>query len=103
MHASLLIWDPSLSGKKIIFNCENFAVVNIWALKTSKCIDIMKLMRRMFCLSAQYQFSVTVDHIVGTDNSIIGSLSRLQMDRFFQLVPGADQVATPLPPHVWNI
>ena len=103
IYVSLLIWGPSLCGKKIVFHCDNLAVVNIWSSKTSKCKEIMRLMRRMFYLSAQHQFSVNVAHIVGTDNSIADSLSRFQMERFFQLVPGADRVATPLPPHAWNI
>ena len=48
----------------------------------------------MFYLSAQHLFSANANHLVGTDNSIVDSLSRFSHGPVI-----SDQIATPLPPH----
>ena len=60
----------SFRGRKLLFNCDNQAVVDIWSAKTSKCSSIMSLLRKIFFLSAKHKISLNVSHILGTDNGI---------------------------------
>lgn len=47
--SSLLpLWGHLWSGKKILFHCNNKAVVHIWASSTSRDPDIMHLVRSIF-------------------------------------------------------
>ena len=57
----------------------------------------MHLVRSIFFSAATNHFTVLVTHIVGTNNSIADSLSRLQISRFRHLVPAADLEPTPVP------
>ena len=93
-----LLLGHSWSGKKILFHCNNQAVVDIWASGTSRDPDIMHLVRSIFFSGATHHFTILVSHIAGTDNSIADSLSRSQMVRFHQLTPAADLTPTPIPP-----
>ena len=101
-----LLWGHSWSGKKILFHCDNQAVVDIWASGTSRDPDIMHLVRSIFFSGATHHFTILVAHIAGTDNSIADSLSRLQIVRFQQLAPAADLTPTPIPLSartLWNV
>ena len=92
-----LLWGHLWSGKKLLFHCDNQAVVDIWASGTSRDPLIMHLVRSIFFSAATNHFTVLVTHIVGTNNSIADSLSRLQISRFRHLVPAADLEPTPVP------
>ena len=41
-------------------------------------------------------------HVAGKDNDLADSLSRLQMDCFFQLFPEADRVGSTCPHNLWD-
>ena len=43
--ASIVLWGTSLRGKKIIVRTDNEAVVSIVNVQTSKCPEIMLLLR----------------------------------------------------------
>ena len=101
-----LLWGHSWSQKKILFHCDNQAVVDIWVSGTSRDPDIMHLVRSIFFSGATHHFTILVAHIAGTDNSIADSLSRLQIVRFHQLAPAADLTPTPIPLSartLWNV
>ena len=51
----------------------------------------MHLVCSIFLSAATNHYTVLVTHIVGTNNSIADSLSRLQTSRFRRLAPTADQ------------
>ena len=85
------------SGKKLLFHCDNQAVVDIWASGTSRDPLIMQLVHSTFFNTATNHYTVLVTHIVGTNNSIADSLSRLQISRFCHLASTADFHPTPVP------
>ena len=100
-----LLWGHQWSGKKLLFHCDNQAVVDIWASGTSREPVIMHLVRSIFFSAATNNYTVLVTHIVGTNNSIADSLSRLQISRFRRLAPTADFEPTPVPvlaATLWN-
>ena len=48
---------------------------------------VLDLMRRILAAAARGNFTVTLKHIAGVDNSIADALSRFQEDRFRRLAP----------------
>ena len=92
-----LLWGHQWTGKKLLFHCDNQAVVDIWASGSSRDPLIMHLVRSIFFTAATNHFTVLVTHIVGTSNVIADSLSRLQMSRFRLLAPAADLEPIPVP------
>ena len=97
------IWAPCFTGKRLLFHCDNQAVVNIWSANTSRCPKIMNLLRKLFFVTAKYNFTVNVIHIAGTNNSLADSLSRSQICKFRQLAPQAKEAPTQIPPEIWAL
>ena len=99
------LWGHLWPGKKLIFHCDNQAVVDIWASGTSRDPVIMHLVCSIFSIAATDLFTVLVSHIVGTNNSTADSLSHLQISWFHLLAPAADARPTPIPKSadtLWN-
>jgi len=100
-----LLWGHQLSGKKLLFQCDNQTVVDIWASGTSWDPLIMHLVCSIFFSATTNHYTVLVTHIVGTNNPIADSLSRLQISRFCHLTPTTDLEPTPFPVSaatLWN-
>ena len=100
-----LLWGNQWSGKKLLFHNDNQTIVDIWASGTSQDPLIMHLVRSIFFSAATNHYTVLVTHIVGTNNSIADSLSRLQISQFRHLAPTADLEPTPVPMSavtLWN-
>lgn len=95
---SVTVWSTYLSTKRIIFHCDNLAVVNIISSGSSKCRHIMSLMRYLYYICCQYNIVIKAVHIPGIENSPADALSRLQVDRFRELVPHATLSPTPVYP-----
>ena len=91
------IWGHRWHGRRVLFHCDNQTVVHIWKKGTTRCPDIMQLVRSIFYEAAKGNFHVMIAHVSGIDNSIADALSRLQMERFRALVPEADAGPTPVP------
>ena len=102
IYVACQIWAECFVGKKLLFHCDNKAVVDIWSKQTSKCPQIAKLLRKLFFTAAKHNFTVNVSHISGTSNVLADALSRSQVHRFFQLAPGANPLPTRIPPAVWS-
>ena len=101
-----LLWGQQWSGKKLLFHCDNQAVVDIWASGTSRDPLIMHLVRSIFFGAATHHYTILVTHIAGTNNSIADSLSRPQITQFRRLNPTADVEPTPVPKSaltLWHI
>ena len=82
------------SGKRIMLHCDNQCVVNVISSGTCKSADIMHLVRMLFFISAVNNFEVSCCYISTKANDVADSLSRLQFDRFFALVPSANKQMT---------
>lgn len=83
-------WGHHWKGKSVLFHCDNSAVVEIWAKRSTKQPSIMALVRVLHFIAAKHEFHVTVQHIPGTNNTLADALSRLQAERFRHLAPYAD-------------
>ncbi len=90
-------WGHLWSTKRILFHCDNMAIVHLWRAGLSKAPLLMHLVRALFFVAAKYNFHVTITHIAGVDNSIADALSRFLMPKFHQLAPDADSEPTVAP------
>ncbi|MES9882579.1 MAG: hypothetical protein ABW185_17050 [Sedimenticola sp.] len=100
---ALHIWGEELRNKKIIFNCDNIAVVHILNSMTSKSESVMILVRRLAIVCFQYNVVLKAKHVKGYTNSLCDALSRLQLDKFRTLAPEADAEPGVVPSHLWTI
>ena len=103
IYVTCFVWAKEFEQKRLLFHCDNLAVTNIWNSGSSKCPEIMSLIRKLFFIAAKYNFTINVTHIAGTDNSIADALSRFQMSKFRRLAPTASLQETQLPQEIWNI
>ena len=93
-----ILWGHLWRGTRIIFMCDNQSVIDIIFKGRSKETYILKLMRRLVMCSLVNNFVMYSKHIPGIHNDIADSLSRLQLQRFRELAPGADRHQTMCPP-----
>lgn len=102
-RSCLHVWGPQWKGKKILFHCDNEAIVHVWKHGSSKSKNIMTLLRATYWVAAHYQFNIMMTHVRGCDNIIAASLSRFQMDRFRKAAPGAELAPTPTPANLMRL
>ena len=89
--AAAIIWGKQWTGKRIVFVCDNQSTVFILERGRSRCLAIMKLMRTLTWTAATNNFHFTSRHLYGVRNKTADSLSRLLLQRFRELAPGADK------------
>ena len=77
--------------KRILFHPDNTTVVAVWSKMSSPSVIIMNIIRRIFFIAAQNNFTLRIVHISGTDNTSADALSRFDNERFFAQHPKADR------------
>lgn len=99
---ALYVWSDVLRNKKVVFHCDNLALVTVLNNKTSKSDRVMKLVRPlvMFALRKNVQFKAR--HVQGVCNSVADALSRFQWCRFRQLAPWSCPEPCTVPQEFWN-
>ena len=97
------IWASVWAQKRIIFYCDNQAVVSIINSKRSKSTRIMDLVRALTLKTMKYNFYFKAIHVPGHSNDIADSISRFQQTRFRRLAPHADQQPQPLPEEFFRL
>ena len=71
-----------LQNKRVVFWSDNQAVVAIINRQTSRCPQIMKLVRKLVVRCLEWNIHFKARHVRGIDNSIADALSHFQMARF---------------------
>ena len=89
--AAVAVWASKWKRKKELIHCDNQAIMNVWQAKNPKNKALAQLCRKLFFLAAKNNCTVHLKHIAGSTNEIADALSRQQVYRFQQLVPGAEQ------------
>ena len=90
-------WGFSWQRQKILFNCDNLTVVDIWAKGSTKSPEVMALVRLLYFCAACYNIIVSVQHICGTENKIADAISHFQDICFRELAPDAEATPTNIP------
>ena len=95
------IWASEWTRKRIEFECDNMAVVEIIKSGTSRSPPVMTLVRALYSICVKHNFLVRAVHIPGTDNAIADALSRNLLQVFRRLVlTAAAEPDTPVLPHL---
>ena len=89
-------WGKHWVRKRILFHCDNAAVVDIWQKRSCRSPALMTLVRTLYYLAAKGNYHVGIAHIPGASNLTADSLSRFSMQAFRRLRPHADPQPTPL-------
>ncbi len=95
--AAAITWGSHWHGRRILFHCDNLAIVQAWTNHSSRNPALSDLLRRLFLITAHGNFTITMRHLPGKTNELADALSRNQLNRFFSLAPQAHPQPTPLP------
>ncbi|KAL5515879.1 hypothetical protein EMCRGX_G001122 [Ephydatia muelleri] len=91
-------WHHKLEGCRVIFHCDNLAVVHAWSGQSSRDPALMVLLRELFFVAAQSNFTIQLVHVPGKYNVQADALSRDLMTKFFVLAPQANPLpSVPIP------
>ena len=101
--AATYTWGHQWAGQRIVFITDNLPITQIWEKGSSPVPDIMTLVRQLFLLAVNNQFSVAFKHIPGSKNPIADAISRFQERRFRALMPDAAAEQTPIPSGIWSL
>ena len=63
-------WGNFWQHQKILFNCDNHTVVDIWEKGSTKSPKIMSLVRLLYLCAAHHNINICIKHIPGTSNNI---------------------------------
>ncbi|XP_071089117.1 uncharacterized protein [Haliotis cracherodii] len=100
---AIQIWGKQLANKKVLFYCDNQAVVTIINKQSTKAPRVMSLLRRLILQCLRYNIMFKAKYVCSTANTIADALSRFQLKRFREAAPAADQNPTPIPCNIWLI
>ena len=90
-------WGAAWQRQKILFNCDNQTIVDIWDKGSTKSPEIMALVRLLYLCAARYNIYVCVQHIPGNSNRIADAISRFQDALFKKLAPEAEATPETIP------
>ena len=91
------LWANLLTNKKIIFHCDNQAVVTIINKQSTRSPPSMQLVRIMVLTCLRNNLLFKARHIPGARNCIADALSRGQLTRFQSLASTADSNPATIP------
>lgn len=99
---SLFLWGVKFKNQKVVFFCDNSAVVIMINKQSSKDKLCMHLLRMLVSICLEKNVVFKAKHIPGLDNDIADALSRFQHSRFERLAPAfADKERTQIPQKIW--
>ena len=99
---SLFLWGKEFANCKVLFHCDNQAVVTIVNKQSTRDKASMHLVRLLVEICLCHNIIFKAQHIPGLNNEIADSLSRFQFNRFRKLAPQADKEGTPVPEDLWK-
>lgn len=98
-----VIWEAEFRNRRVVFWCDNQAVVRVVNKQTSRSERVMRLVRKLVlvCLLSNITFSAR--HVAGINNCIADALSRFQEERFRSLAPEANRYPDAFPHELWEL
>jgi hypothetical protein len=90
------IWGRQMSEKHIRCMCDNAAVVAMINKCTSTHPLAMHLLRCLCFICAKFSITRSAQHLAGIKNKAADALSRGNVESFFQEVPYAGNVPSPV-------
>ena len=96
------MWSKLCCHKHVLIYCDNMAVVEIMATKTSKEQGIMHLLRCLHFFAAILDINLKVVHLAGKLNVMADSISRNSMQTL-QVTGNLQQQPDPIPQVLWQL
>ena len=84
--AALLTWGHMIQNDRVVVFCDNQAVVSMINSSVSSCKNCMYLLRLVMLNNLVYNRRVYAKYISTKANDLSDALSRLQFNRFWELV-----------------
>ena len=100
---AVVIWKNSFSNKRILVHTDNKGVFFAVNSLSSKSVPVLKLLRFLVLHCMRFNIWLKAEHIAGIHNNIADALSRLQLEKFRELAPSAEQQGTPCPDFLWGL
>ena len=97
IYVLIYMFGAKIAGSKVIFHCDNEAVVVIINKQTSKDKIIMSMVRPLVLTLLQHNISLTAQHIPGVDNILSDAISRYQVSPELLRQYGMQLLPTPIP------
>ena len=97
------MWGKFCSHKHVLVYCNNMAVVQIMASKTSKEQGVMHLLRCLHFFTAIFDINLKVVHLAGKLNVMADSISRNSMQNLQRPSCNQWQTPDPIPPTLWQL
>ena len=94
------VWGSQWSGSRVLFLCDNQAVVSALSSRAVQDPTLMHLIRCLFFLEVHFKFEHTAHHISGKRNTAADALSRNQLDNFLTLYSSAPRSPKVTPPQL---
>ncbi len=95
---AISLWGHTLANRKVMFNTDNMACVQIINAQTSKDNHIMKLVRCLVSNCLKHNILVRASHIPGAHNVVADLLSRLSFQKALAVATWLQKEPTALPP-----
>ena len=100
---ALHIFGDKVKNKKVLFHCDNAAVVEIINKQTCKCPRVMDLVRPLVLQCMRLNTIIKAKHIPGVKNIIADAISIFNTQIFRSNAPAADRLPTEIPPFLWQL
>ena len=94
---AMRLWSCHMSNRRIVFVTDNAALVSVINQQTSKNQLVMTLNRDLVSTSLRFNIIFRARNIPRLHNTRADCLSRLQIARFKELSPQADDLPTVVP------
>ena len=91
------LWAPQLANKRILFFCDNEAIVAVLNKQSSKEPTIMDLTRSLVSAALIHNIHFMAKHIPGRHNIIADFLSRCQVTKAMEAAPWLNKVPATIP------
>ena len=97
------IFSDNMKNKKVLFHCDNAAVVEIINKQTCKCPRVMDLVCPLVFQCMKLNTEIKAIHIPGVKNIIADAISHFHTQVFRINAPSADKLPTVIPPFLWQL
>ena len=92
-----VMWGPRWSSRRVLFKCDNEAVVAVINSGTSRDDNVMHLLHCLFYVVMQFNFVIQAVHIPGVQKVLADALSDFKLQVFYQLTPHANPEPDAIP------
>ena len=98
---SLSLWGDEMRNRCILFFTDNESSVHVINKQSCRDKQLMIFVRKLVLICLKHNILFKAKHVPSSKNCLADSLSRLQLEKFFQSAPPTmAQSPTEIPPHL---